>query len=134
MVLSPSARTAPAQICGNEFAPAWNHKAPGDATEAADRSQRTPCAGITNGGIRFLSLSLGNGNKGTVMRARRTPPTYIAGEGVFPLPPAWSHLAHVRIAGHPNNSVPKRQVLLRPELHAVEKTVLGPAGYGPTWR
>jgi hypothetical protein len=46
---------------GNEFAPAWNHKAPGDATEAADQSQRTPCAGITNGGNRggcYSSFSL----------------------------------------------------------------------------
>jgi hypothetical protein len=45
----------------NEFAPAWNHKALGDATEAADQSQRTPCAGITNGGNRggcYSSFSL----------------------------------------------------------------------------
>jgi hypothetical protein len=44
-----------------------------------------------------------------------------------------AELAGPKIKRDPNNPAPRRRVLLRPELNAAEKTVLGPVGYGPTW-
>jgi hypothetical protein len=43
-----------------------------------------------------------------------------------------AELAGPEIKWDPNNPVPRRQILLRLELHAAEKTDLGPVGYGPT--
>jgi hypothetical protein len=45
-----------------------------------------------------------------------------------------AELAGPEIKRDPNNPVPRRRILLRPELHAVDKTVSRPVGYGPTLR